>query len=128
MSHKPKVYAELLKSKLNRYKVRCVLLNTGWTGGPAGKAPRISIRDTRTLLNAAMRGDFHDNGVEHVLHPMFKLRYPKNCAGVDPAILDPKGSWRDKTAYERSAEHLCNMFRNNFQQQGYRSFGISEMM
>ncbi len=128
MSHKPKVYAELLKSKLKRHKVRCVLLNTGWTGGPAGKAPRISIRDTRTLLNAAMRGDFHDNGAEHASHPTFKLRYPKNCAGVDSAILDPKGSWRDKAAYDRSAEQLRNMFRDNFRQQGYRSFGISEMM
>ncbi|MCB1741265.1 MAG: phosphoenolpyruvate carboxykinase (ATP), partial [Gammaproteobacteria bacterium] len=57
MALKPNVYAELLKDKMKAHKARCILLNTGWSGGPAGKASRISIRDTRALLNGALNGD-----------------------------------------------------------------------
>jgi phosphoenolpyruvate carboxykinase (ATP) len=53
MAHRPSVYAKLLRDKMEHHEARCVLLNTGWRGGPAGKVPRISIADTRALLNAA---------------------------------------------------------------------------
>ena len=129
MSHKPQVYAELLKQKIEKHKVRCVLLNTGWIGGAAGKAPRISIKDTRQLLNAAMRGDFHEsNGIEYQVHPILNLRYPTSCDGVDSAIMDPKKCWKKAGEYDQVANGLRNMFRNNFKENHYHAFGISECM
>ncbi len=128
MSHKPQVYAELLKRNMQRHKARCVLLNTGWIGGPAGQAPRISIGDTRNLLNAAMCGKLHDNGIEHEVHPVFNLRYPRHCEGVDPQILNPRRNWRDPAAYDQVAANLRGMFRENFRNQQYADFGIAEVM
>ena len=57
MVHHPAYYADLLKRKVLRYGVNCWLLNTGWVGGPYGIGKRISIRYTRTMLNAALDGD-----------------------------------------------------------------------
>lgn len=130
MSHRPKVYAKLLQDKIRRHETRCILLNTGWVGGPAGSAPRISIKDTRALLNAAMRGDFHDraNGTEFNVHPIFGLRYPKQCKDVSSAILDPMQSWQDASAYAQSATQLREMFRENFTSKGYEGFGIEPVM
>lgn len=124
MARRPEVYAKLLRRNMDKHEARCVLLNTGWQGGPAGQAPRISIRDTRTLLGAALRGDLHAKDVEYAVHPVFKLRMPRYCEGVDPAILDPRASWRDKDAYDRAAKKLRDMFRENFQKGGYERIGI----
>ena len=79
MSHRPDVYANLLADKMQAHEARCVLLNTGWSGGPAGEADRISIRDTRALLNAVLGGDL--DGVETAVHPIFGLRMPMSCPG-----------------------------------------------
>src|SRR5258705_5385838 len=57
MAHKPSVYAKLLREKMEKHHARCILLNTGWSGGAYGTGKRISIKDTRALLNAALRGD-----------------------------------------------------------------------
>ncbi|MDD9979962.1 MAG: phosphoenolpyruvate carboxykinase (ATP), partial [Gammaproteobacteria bacterium] len=54
MSHRPNVYAKLLAAKMQAHEARCVLLNTGWSGGGAGDSDRISIRATRTLLDTAL--------------------------------------------------------------------------
>ena len=56
MVHHPYKYAELLKRKIERYGVKCWLVNTGWVGGPYGVGKRISIKYTRALLNAALTG------------------------------------------------------------------------
>ena len=116
MSHRPDVYANLLADKMQAHEARCVLLNTGWSGGPAGEADRISIRDTRALLNAALGGDL--DGVETAVHPIFGLRMPMSCPGVDAAILDPRSVWSDKSAYDAAAVRLRGMFRENFAKLG----------
>ena len=126
MSHRPNVYAGLLAGKMRAHKARCVLLNTGWNGGPAGVSDRISIRDTRALLDAALSGALDD--VETVVHPVFGLRVPLCCPGVDAAILDPRGQWCDKDAYDASAARLRGMFRDNFAKQGFDAFGIEAVM
>jgi hypothetical protein len=56
MAHKPSVYAKLLGEKMQKHKARCILLNTGWSGGAFGVGKRISIKHTRALLNAALAG------------------------------------------------------------------------
>ena len=126
MPRRPNVYAKLLAGKMQGHEARCVLINTGWSGGPAGKADRISIGDTRTLLDAALGGGFA--GVETTLHPIFGLRTPVSCPGVDPAILDPRSVWSDRSAYDAAALRLRAMFRENFDKQGFGAHGIEAVM
>lgn len=128
MSHRPSVYAELLHENMEKHKSRCVLLNTGWHGGPAGKVPRISIRDTRALLNAALRGDLHAKGMEYEEHRVLHLRMPKHCPGVDSHLLNPRAAWLDKAEYDAAAKKLRDMFRENFDQNGFAGFGIEPVM
>ena len=128
MAHKPSVYAEGLAQRMSRYDARCILLNTGWGGGPYGVGRRISIKDTRALLNAALAGELHADGVEYDLHPVFNLRMPRSCPGVDPAILDPRNSWEDKRAYDAAAEKLRDMFRSAFEEKGFARLGIEPVM
>ena len=126
MSHRPNVYAKLLAGKMQANEARCVLLNTGWSGGPAGAADRISIRDTRALLDAALGGRL--DGVETTVHPIFGLRVPRSCPGVDPSILDPRAAWNDGNAYDAAAARLRDMFRENFELQGFGDFGIEAVI
>ena len=126
MSHRPNVYAKLLAAKMQAHEARCVLLNTGWSGGGAGDSDRISIRATRTLLDTALSGGF--DGVETVEHPIFGLRFPTSCPGVDSGILDPRASWSDKSAYDASALKLRGMFRENFERHGFEDYGIKPVM
>jgi phosphoenolpyruvate carboxykinase (ATP) len=126
MAHRPNVYAKLLEEKMRSNNARCVLLNTGWSGGPAGEADRMSIKATRALLNAALDGKLDD--VETVTHPVFGLRMPTSCPGVDPAILNPRNVWDDKDAYDAAAERLRGMFRDNFEKNRFGDFGIEAVM
>jgi phosphoenolpyruvate carboxykinase (ATP) len=126
MAHFPSVYAKLLAAKIKSHDARCVLLNTGWSGGPAGSADRISIKDTRALLNAALEGKL--DGVETETHPVFGLRMPKSCPGVDASILNPRNVWQDKQAYDAAALKLRDMFREHFERQRFADFGIEAVM
>ena len=126
MSRRPNVYAKLLAGRMRAHEARCVLLNTGWSGGPAGEADRISIGDTRALLGAALGSDL--DGVETTVHPVFGLRTPAACPGVDPAILDPRSVWSDGRAYDTAASALRDMFRENFDRQGFGAHGIEAVM
>ena len=128
MSHKPSVYAKLLKQKMERHKARCVLLNTGWSGGAYGVGKRISIRHTRALLNAALAGELDPGKVEYERHPIFNLRMPKSCPGVPSEILNPRNTWPDKQAYDRAAEKLRDMFRNNFAEKKFAELDIEAVI
>lgn len=122
MAHKPNVYARLLADKMEHHQARCILLNTGWTGGPHGVGKRISIKLTRALLNAALNGEL--DSAETELHPILNLRMPKACPGVPPEMLNPRNTWADQDAYDQAAVQLRDMFRHNFDKKGFASFGI----
>jgi len=62
------------------------------------------------------------------VHPIFNLRMPRSCPGVDPAILNPRNVWKDKDAYDASADRLRSMFRANFEKQGFGEFGIEAVV
>ena len=124
MAHKPNVYAELLAKKMQQNKARCILLNTGWSGGAYGTGKRMSLKITRALLNAALNGEL--DGVETETQPILNLKMPKSCPGVDSAILNPRNTWSDKAAYDTQATKLRDMFRDNFKKKGFSSFGIEE--
>jgi phosphoenolpyruvate carboxykinase (ATP) len=112
MVHHPYTYAELLKRKIERYGVRCWLVNTGWVGGPYGVGKRISIRYTRALLNAALTGKL--DGVKFNRDPVFGFDVPVSCPDVPEEVLDPASSWPDKTEYDRKYRQLAQRFVENF--------------
>ncbi|HHI80018.1 MAG TPA: phosphoenolpyruvate carboxykinase (ATP) [Planctomycetes bacterium] len=128
MAHFPSVYAKLLAEKMEAHHTRCILLNTGWSGGPYGTGKRISIKHTRALLDAALRGDFDEGNVEYEKHPIFGLLMPKSCEGVPSEILNPRNTWEDKDAYDRQALKLKEMFHENFAKKGFGAFGIEDVM
>jgi phosphoenolpyruvate carboxykinase (ATP) len=126
MAHKPSVYAKLLAEKMRQHKARCVLLNTGWSGGPYGVGKRMSIAHTRALLNAALEGELDAGECE--THPVFHLRIPKSCPGVPSEVLNPKNTWKDQAAYDAAAAKLRDMFRKNFEEKGFAALGIKPAM
>ena len=128
MSHFPSVYAALLRKKMEENEARCILLNTGWTGGAYGTGKRISIGHTRALLNAALAGDLDEGKVEYDEHPVFGMKIPKSCPGVPSEILDPKNTWQDKAAYDAAAEKLRGMFQKNFADKRFGELGIDAVL
>ncbi len=126
MSQKPHVYASLLAKRMDEHDTRCILLNTGWTGGPYGTGVRMSLKHTRTLLNAALAGAFDD--VELETQPILNLRMPTSCADVPDEILDPRATWENPEDYDRQASELRQMFRNNYLNKGFAELGIAAAM
>jgi phosphoenolpyruvate carboxykinase (ATP) len=102
-------YAEMLGERLRRYGSRAWLVNTGWTGGGS----RVALAATRTMVRAALSGALDDAPTQ--VHDHFGLNYVTRVPGVDPAILDPRTSWSDGTAYEAAATKLVKMFVSNFE-------------
>jgi phosphoenolpyruvate carboxykinase (ATP) len=125
MAQRPNVYAELLAKKMAQNKTRCILLNTGWSGGGASSGgARMKLKVTRALLNAALNGELDE--VETETQPILNLKMPKSCPGVDANILNPRNTWADKDAYDTTATKLRDMFRENFKKKGFAAFGIEE--
>ncbi len=126
MSQKPHVYASLLAKRMEEHDTRCILLNTGWTGGPYGVGERMSLKYTRALLDSALSGVFDD--IELEIQPILKLRMPVSCPNVPDEILDPRSTWDDVDAYDQQALKLRDMFRKNYTESGFQNLGISEVM
>ena len=126
MSQKASVYAELLAERMAAHDTRCILLNTGWTGGPFGKGERMSLGHTRALLDAALAGEFDD--AELATQPILGLRMPVTCAGVPDDVLDPRQTWDDPEAYDEAATKLRDMFRAAFGMNDCESLGIAPAM
>jgi phosphoenolpyruvate carboxykinase (ATP) len=114
MPRHPSVYARMLREKMEQTGASCWLVNTGWTGGTYGVGDRMKIAHTRAMLNAALEGKLA--GTTTVRHPYFGLHVPETCPNVPPGVLDPRGTWDDKTAYDRVARDLTQRFEANFRQ------------
>ena len=114
MTQHPGVYAELLGEKIEKHRAKCWLINTGWTGGPYGVGSRIKIAYTRAMINAVMNGDLL--GIDFLTDPVFGLQIPLQCPGVPPEVLNPRNTWKDKSAYDDQARRLASMFNENFRQ------------
>ena len=114
MPRHPSVYGNLLRDLIDRHKVDCWLVNTGWTGGAHGVGERMSLPYTRALLRAALDGSLA--GVAMVVDPHFGLAVPQSCPGVPGNVLNPRESWADKNAYDAQASDLVARFIDNFAQ------------
>mgnify|MGYP003305239725 FL=1 len=126
MSQKPQVYAELLAKRMAEHDTRCILLNTGWTGGPYGEGERMSLKHTRKLLDAALSGEFDDT--ELATLPILNLRMPTTCESVPEEILNPRETWDDPERYDAQATELRDMFRANYDEKGFAQLGIAAAM
>jgi phosphoenolpyruvate carboxykinase (ATP) len=114
MPRRPEVYGALLRQKIAEFGTTCWLVNTGWTGGAYGTGSRMPIKATRALLTAALDGSL--NHVEFRKDANFGFEVPVSVPGVDDALLDPRGTWADKDAYDAQAAKLVAMFADNFEQ------------
>jgi phosphoenolpyruvate carboxykinase (ATP) len=112
----PNVYARMLGEKLRRHNVGCWLVNTGWVGGAFGAGNRMNLPYTRAMVQAAVEGLLDKVAVEP--HPVFQIHVPKQCPGVPPELLDARGMWTDKAAYDRAAADLSARFSKNFEKFG----------
>ena len=126
MSQKASVYSGLLGERMEKHETRSILLNTGWTGGPHGKGERMSLKVTRALLNAALNGELDNAELE--IQPELGLRIPKEVAGVDSKILNPRNTWDDPEAYDVAAAEMLEMFHAEFESKGYAELGIAPKM
>ena len=123
MSQKPSVYADLLSKRMSEHDTRCILLNTGWSGGAYGKGERMSLKVTRALLNAALNGELDD--VDTEIQEQMGLRIPVAVDGVDTNILNPRNTWDDPEAYDEAAAKLKGLFRKTFEDKGFAELGIT---
>jgi phosphoenolpyruvate carboxykinase (ATP) len=114
MVHHPSVYANLLRDKINAHGSTVWLVNTGWSGGPYGVGHRMKIKHTRAMLRAALNGDL--NNVEFVKDAFFNLSIPTACPDVPAEVLNPRNTWSDTAAYDKQAQHLVQLFEDNFKQ------------
>jgi phosphoenolpyruvate carboxykinase (ATP) len=97
---------------MKKHQVNVWLVNTGWTGGPYGTGKRIDIRYTRAMVKAALNGELER--VDYIVHPVFKLKMPVECPGVPVELLNPRNTWKDKSAYDEQAMKLAKAFIGNF--------------
>jgi phosphoenolpyruvate carboxykinase (ATP) len=112
----PLVYASMLGEKMRQHNVKCFLVNTGWAGGPYGVGQRMNLPYTRAMVNAAVDGKLDQ--VATVVHPVFRVAVPVSCPGVPAEVLDARGQWKDRAAYDRAAADLNARFEDNFKRFG----------
>ena len=108
LSLHPTKYAEELVKKMEKVGAKAYLVNTGWNG--TGK--RISIRDTRGIIDAILDGSI-DKAPTKVI-PYFDFVVPTELPGVDPKILDPRDTYADAAQWDEKAKDLAGRFIKNF--------------
>jgi len=108
----PAEYGNLLRDCISRHNVDCWLVNSGWTGGIYGVGRRMPIKATRALVTGAL-----DGSLKHVsfrTDPYFGFSVPTAVPGIEPHLLYPMKTWRDKAGFDATARKLVRMFQENF--------------
>ena len=104
----PTKYAEELVKKMEVSGAKAYLVNTGWNG--TGK--RISIKDTRGIIDAILNGDILNAPTKKI--PYFGFEVPTELNGVDTRILDPRDTYADPSEWDKKAQDLASRFIKNF--------------
>ena len=104
----PTKYAEELVKRMEKSGAKAYLVNTGWNG--TGK--RISIKDTRGIIDAILNGDVLKAPTKKI--PYFDFEVPTELPGVDPGILDPRDTYADPAVWDEKAKDLAGRFIKNF--------------
>ncbi len=109
LSLHPVRYAEVLVKRMKAAGAKAYLVNTGWNG----QGKRISIKDTRAIINAILRGEA-DNAETFTL-PVFNLAVPHGLKALSAEILDPRASWESEQHWRDKALFLADKFVTNFE-------------
>ena len=104
----PTKYAEELVKRMEKSGAKAYLVNTGWNG--TGK--RISIRDTRGIIDAILNGSIDKAPTKKI--PFFNFEVPTKLEGVDTGILDPRDTYADPAIWDEKAKDLAGRFIKNF--------------
>ena len=104
----PTKYADELVKRMEASGAKAYLVNTGWNG--SGK--RISIKDTRGIIDAILNGDILGTNTKKI--PYFNLEVPTELKGVDTAILDPRDTYANPGEWDEKAKDLASRFIKNF--------------
>ncbi len=104
----PTKYAEELVKRMQQSGAKAYLVNTGWNG--SGK--RISIKDTRGIIDAILNGAINSAPTKQI--PIFNFEVPTELEGVDTNILDPRDTYDDPTVWDEKAKDLASRFNKNF--------------
>ncbi|MBR6271768.1 MAG: phosphoenolpyruvate carboxykinase (ATP) [Lachnospiraceae bacterium] len=113
----PTKYAEELVKRMEASGAKAYLVNTGWNG--SGK--RISIKDTRGIIDAILEGAILSAPTKKI--PIFNFEVPTELPGVDPAILDPRDTYADPSVWDEKAQDLAARFIKNFVKYEYNEAG-----
>lgn len=110
LSLHPTKYGEELVKKMEQHHATAYMVNTGWNG--TGK--RISIKDTRAIIDAILDGSI-ENAATTVI-PVFNFEVPTALHDVNPSILDPRNTYENPTDWTNKATNLAGLFIKNFVQ------------
>ena len=113
----PTKYAEELVKRMEKSGAKAYLVNTGWNG--TGK--RISIKDTRGIIDAILDGSILKAPTKRI--PYFDFEVPMSLPGVDPKILDPRDTYGDADQWNEKARDLADRFVKNFVKFTYNEAG-----
>jgi phosphoenolpyruvate carboxykinase (ATP) len=108
----PAEYGNLFRKYITEHNVDCWLVNSGWTGGKYGEGRRMPIKATRALVTAALDGSLKSASFR--TDPYFGFSVPTSVPGIEPHLLYPMKTWRDKAAFDKTARDLVKMFQDNF--------------
>jgi phosphoenolpyruvate carboxykinase (ATP) len=109
----PNKYAELLAEKMRKHNARVWLVNTGWGGGGPGVGKRISLKNTRAIIDAIHDGSLAKAKTQK--DPVFGFDIATEVPNVPSEILVPRNAWADKAAYDATAKKLAGLFNKNFE-------------
>ncbi|MPN12269.1 Phosphoenolpyruvate carboxykinase (ATP) [bioreactor metagenome] len=106
----PTMYAQTLAKKMDEHGAKAYLVNTGWNG--TGK--RISIKDTRAIIDAIIDGSIENAEKRHI--PILNLDVPVKLNSVSEGILDPRDTYKDVNDWKNKANSLAAKYVKNFEQ------------
>jgi phosphoenolpyruvate carboxykinase (ATP) len=110
----PAKYAHMLAEHMRTRRAQAWLVNTGWSGGAYGTGHRIKLVHTRAIIDAIHSGQLAKTRT--AVDPTFGLAVPVHVQGVPDTVLVPAKAWSDAAAFQRTAEKLAGLFRENFRQ------------
>ena len=108
----PSKYAELLAERIEKNETSVWMVNTGWNGGGYGEGERMSLKYTRSIIDAILEGSLKNTN--YVKNELFGFDVPTECPNVPYEILLPRKTWSDENAYDKAELKLAKMFNKNF--------------
>lgn len=105
----PTMYSKTLVAKMKEHNAKAYLVNTGWNG----KGKRISLKDTRAIIDAIIDGSINEAETKHI--PYLNLTVPVALNNVSEGILDPRDTYKDQAGWVEKAKKLSALYIKNFE-------------